>query len=475
MYQLWHKLDGAGGEFGLPKVVIVMQIKSPLCFTTARDVVLAELFTSLVEDALSEFAYDADVASLRYGLSSGIEGLSLQMWGYNHKLSILLLKILETLTTLKVDPTAFNSQRQKLEQYYINFMLGDPYRIVMDKTNRTMQDKSFQFSEYQAIAAEVTVEELTAWIPRMLEKAFFKAYVHGNMAPEGAIEVMDQVVESLKMAPLSAEELSSVKRFRLKLPEAPCEFRDQYVLTNSEETNSCIQISFEMGRLGLKEIALAKLFALALQNPCFEELRTKQQLGYIVFSGARMKHHTWSFVCLVQGATTPPEEVYTRIIEFLDSYRANQLQGMEPEGLQVVKEGLITKLLEKDQSLEAECMRHWGNIQEECPLAINMMMATLLLEITKEDLLQFFDAFLAAGARRAFVAAAHGSGHPWNGPPESSENVTYVPDLAVFKAGLEQYENDFKADEASLRASSSVEGFVRVSVEDFLKASRSSS
>jgi len=299
------------------------------------------------------------------------------------------------------------------------------------------------------------------------------------MAPEGAMEVMDQVVDALKMAPLSAEELGSIKRFRLKLPEAPCEFRDQYALTNPDETNSCTQITFEMGRLGLKEIALAKLFALALQNPCFEELRTKQQLGYIVFSGSRMKHHTWSFVCLVQGATTSPEEVYTRIIEFLESYRATQLQNMEEEGLVVVKEGLITQLLQKDQSLEAECMRHWGNIQDESPLGLNTMLATAVMEITKEDLIQFFDSFLAAGARRAFVAAAHGSGHPWNGPTEeSSANVTYVPDLQTFKAGLEKYENCFKEDTSSLRASTAMDnldenGDGRVSVEEFLRASGS--
>ena len=70
------------------------------------------------------------------------------------------------------------------------------------------------------------------------------------------MEVMDQVVDALKMAPLSAEELGSIKRFRLKLPEAPCEFRDQYALTNPDETNSCTQITFEMGRLGLKEVSL---------------------------------------------------------------------------------------------------------------------------------------------------------------------------------------------------------------------------
>lgn len=40
-----------------------------------------------------------------------------------------------------------------------------------------------------------------------------------------------------------------------------------------------------MGRCAVREGGLLQLLALAMQNPCFEELRTKQQLGYIVFSG----------------------------------------------------------------------------------------------------------------------------------------------------------------------------------------------
>ena len=54
---------------------------------------------------------------------------------------------------------------------------------------------------------------------------------------------------------------------------------------NTDEPNSAVQLALQFGRLGPRQAALAELLSDMLGQPFFNELRTHQQLGYIVGSG----------------------------------------------------------------------------------------------------------------------------------------------------------------------------------------------
>lgn len=62
------------------------------------------LYSDLVEDSLTEFAYDADLAGLKYDLSPHSNGLLLTLSGYNDKISVLAGHILEKVKGPVVDP-----------------------------------------------------------------------------------------------------------------------------------------------------------------------------------------------------------------------------------------------------------------------------------------------------------------------------------------------------------------------------------
>merc|ERR1712070_718973 len=146
-------------------------------------------------------------------------------------------------------------------------------------------------------------------------------------------------------------EHANLHRRCVKLPAAPSEMRWHQRNFNEEEANSAVQIYFQCGRVGIEEHALVQLLALAMQNPCFEELRTKQQLGYIVFSGSMLSLHVRGFRFIVQSDNTAPAEVYERCMSFMESFRATNLAEMTEEDFETVRAGLIAKQLQKDQNL----------------------------------------------------------------------------------------------------------------------------
>jgi insulysin len=64
--------------------------------------ICGRIYSELVDDALTEFSYDADIAGLKYGFSSHPLGVTLLLSGYNDKLSILAESILRKAKDLVV-------------------------------------------------------------------------------------------------------------------------------------------------------------------------------------------------------------------------------------------------------------------------------------------------------------------------------------------------------------------------------------
>lgn len=76
--------------------------------------VLFRLFADLVNDSLTEFSYDADLAGLSYNYASHSFGTQLIIGGYNDKLPVLLRHIFEKIKGLKVNPDRLSVTKEQV-------------------------------------------------------------------------------------------------------------------------------------------------------------------------------------------------------------------------------------------------------------------------------------------------------------------------------------------------------------------------
>ena len=89
LLRLWHKTDDV---FKRPKTNLFIELVAPAAYHTPAAAVLTRLFTKLLSDELTEFAYDAEVAGLHYRVFNSAVGLNLMLAGFSHKLPVLLTK-----------------------------------------------------------------------------------------------------------------------------------------------------------------------------------------------------------------------------------------------------------------------------------------------------------------------------------------------------------------------------------------------
>jgi len=95
---------------------------------------------SLITDALTEFAYDADLAGLSYGINEATTGLSLTVGGYNEKAHVLLKRVLEKARTLVVDPHRFEVSREQVPFFpHLPNKMAHIYVIVQAKLRELLR------------------------------------------------------------------------------------------------------------------------------------------------------------------------------------------------------------------------------------------------------------------------------------------------------------------------------------------------
>lgn len=98
------------------------------------------------------------------------------------------------------------------------------------------------------------------------------------------------------------------------------------------EINNEISNYYQVGSKDYKKSLLMSLIQLDYSNLFYSELRTKQQLGYIVFSEKTFIDGVMYFIFLVQGRTKTPDEMNLAIdgvLELVNKTRISQLKDSE--------------------------------------------------------------------------------------------------------------------------------------------------
>lgn len=164
-------------------------------------------------------------------------------------------------------------------------------------------------------------------------------------------------------------------------------------LQDKNNENSCIVTYYEVGIEGddLKQKLTNSIVMQFLNEPFFNELRTQQQLGYVVFSRAVNMRDVIGAQFMVQSPKRSCEYIVNSINEFLVSMR-QRVDTLSDEEFEVQKQAVHVKLAEKNISLHQEFSRYWGEICTHKYLFDRQdKQLELLQHITKQDFQDLFE------------------------------------------------------------------------------------
>lgn len=206
----------------------------------------ARFFCEIVKDALSEYAYDAEIAGLQYDLRSGPTGFVLSIGGYNDKMTVLLEKVLDKMKNTEIKPDRFKVIKDYLTRWYKNWELSSPYQQIRTFSKYLSVEKCWLVEEQLDELANMTIEDLESFIPEIFKQVHIEVLAHGNLYKEDALRLSDQVVAFLDPKPLPHAQLPLRRNFII--PPGSKYFYPR-LLKDKDNVNSCIEYHLFIGEI----------------------------------------------------------------------------------------------------------------------------------------------------------------------------------------------------------------------------------
>ena len=173
------------------------------------------------------------------------------------------------------------------------------------------------------------------------------------------------------------------------------------------------------------------------QDQCFYQLRTVEQLGYVVFCFQTANSGITSFQAVVQSQEYNASYVLGKIDKFLEDFEVSTIANFTDETLAANKELYARTLRKKSQTLRDESDRLWGEIlsgREQ--FHYNSQLLGALDSITPESLRQFYRHHMTDPAQyKKLVVGVYGA----DSPVDLSQDSSYCIDWETTDHSVLEY------------------------------------
>jgi len=408
-WRLHHLQDT---EFNRPKVNMFFEMRSPVAYYSPRHAIMANLFTGLLVDELTEFAYDAEVAGLNYELNNTMAGIQLTVGGYSHKIKILLEAIVEKIASFTVNEQRFEMIRELTERDYMDTLKDQPYQTAVYAVSHALEEPRWHIQEYIPEVKTATAAEVNAFAASFRESMQIEGLIHGNISRDAALETAAMVSRTLGFRPLPDSRV--VRRRIVELPTGNAGLVLPLAHTNPDDGNSCVEVLYQVGALNVEEKVVLELLCEIMEKPCYHRLRTVEQLGYIVWSGMARNGSIYGLRFILQSTVMSPAKLEERIEAFLTELATDILPAQPAKEFTDFVDSLVTLKLEKVKSLGRQSERFWSEISREDYLYNRFPLeAAALRRVSQPEVAAFLVAHIlpAAPQRRKLAVLVHGNAH----------------------------------------------------------------
>ena len=371
--EIWYDADS---EFGAPRSVMSAEIQIKGGVASPQDQVIADLYVGLVKDSLKKEVYPAYLAGLSYDLRTTDAGIQILIEGFEDKQLQLFRLVLQRFLSLEIEDAKLTTEKESFTKNVSNLALNKPYQQALNTLQELLISTTHDPKKLLAYTDNVNAAALLKWRERVLTGVSIRAGIHGNVTDIDLTKFKNYIEETLP--------LLAVNRFTPDLLEIDNVYDHKMKI---EHNDSSLLLYVQGGGNTFYDRALTSLTGQILGSPFFTELRTNQQLGYVVNAGSRRFKKTPGLVFLVQSPVSGADDVEKSIKEFLKSFTDTWPKYSEAE-FERQKKGLITLLTEREKNLKERSQRFWADIEDEhYSLDSQALIAKEVKKISKKEVL----------------------------------------------------------------------------------------
>ena len=447
--KLWYKPDTL---FKMPKLNMIILIQTPIVYQSPTSSVLSRLYVQILQDYITDFSYQASVASLYCYITNSRKGIELHISGYNHKLSNLLSHVIQSMLELSTYLLSqqgielFNRMKEKTIKQYHDFYFYPPYRHAINYLDQCLETYKWDIDDKINILEQnhISNVHVSTFSNDLLKEHFLEIIIHGNATCADALNLSNVIFDTLKQDNNTNTNARTImKEYLPEMRVVKLQKEYEYILSNKsyneEETNNSVLVCYQIDHLSnrlynkkdIKTFTILSLIHHLMKEPIYDDLRTKQQLGYIVHAAERSNGvdcNIMNLIILIQSDEYDCTYINKCIETFIQQFRYKIASSMSNETFEENVSGLQQMYYEKYKNLSEETSCYWNEISNSSyHFNKNKIIGDALNDVSKDDVLQLYDKYILCNdnnCRKKFSVHVVGKNHMhvWDDDMEKRNN-----------------------------------------------------
>lgn len=391
---IWYKADTT---FQTPKGHIFLQLTLPNSGKTLIELAATRLWVELVLDRLNQQLYAATTAGLNYFLHVHRHGISIQTSGLTANQLQLLGDILYQLPQPEFSEQRFIELKQQLCRHWQNSSKNKPVARLFSQLSALLQPQNPEPSVLQRVLETLSFDQFNQYLERLFAEQHLEAFLIGNWQ-RTACDQLNQLLLAFQQQHSQGKAIPLQQRTIKNL--GPVWLQS----ANNDNSDHALVIYLAAQEKSPEQMACFMLANHVMSPRYFHQLRTEQQLGYLVGTGYVPINTLPGLAFYIQSPNYPAAHLYQATLAFFRDF-LQQLESLAQTEFEHLKQGLLAQLTERDTSLNARAKRYWLALgQADYHFSLNNKIQQALQQLEKTAFIAFLKTLLAAEYDVLFLA-----------------------------------------------------------------------
>lgn len=341
-------LDSKGGKvyyaqdpfYQVPRSALLIQIQSPeIKDSSPRNIVMTDIYVNALRDSMRDLIDQAEMADLNVAIERSLGGIVISLEGFTESLKAFFPQVIPKLAAIEITQEKFNDLREGLRRDYENSISASPVKQAFDKFKATIFESYVSFNQKRANINKITLPVFQNFQDNLFKKTYIKGSITGSMTGKEAKELISSLDLALHKTPSSDAAPYYPKIKSLDEQDGPLIHS-----FNTKADGDALILGIEVNGYSPLLRNIQEMLSQTMSEAFFAELRTKQQVGYIVFSESfEMQKHLFSLFG-AQSTTHTPNELIWRFELFVATYLDELSTNIPKERFEALKSSLAKQL-----------------------------------------------------------------------------------------------------------------------------------
>jgi len=421
----WFMQDKA---LGIPKAEVSLKILTDKVNESPRARLLSLMYREALYLSHIEWAYYLNAAGMAYHIDRDDRGILVSFSGYSDKIPFVMTEYIKRLKVISINEAQFDDLKKNYQRVLDSWPYNQAYEQASYHLLNLHHKHAIHRDDYPSLDT-ITLADVKEFAQEIYKEIGIEAVAYGNLQAKD----MEKLVDTL-YAELGAKVLPKERRLQRDVVKLGLG-SNVYLLPKTKTDNNCWMASFIFGPRDAKLKAYLLLGDAYFQTDFFTEMRSKRQLGYVVYTGPDYFRNVFGLRFLIQSGDYDPVYLAEQVMPWLEE-RVAKMDALSDEEFDTYKTSAIKRLEEKLETVD-----EWhrfittGALYEGGNFDYRKDVIAVLKKSTKQELKKVYEKALDKGTRALSVVYLRADGKKAVQPKEGEliKNIgLYKKDKEVF-------------------------------------------